>query len=71
MDAEFALNGDGGGGVFDEKTGEASLYFVQGAEKAYATFEITARNPGGHSSEPRVKNAIYDLADALQSIAGP
>jgi acetylornithine deacetylase/succinyl-diaminopimelate desuccinylase-like protein len=68
VDAEFALNSDGGGGVFDERTGEARLYFVQGAEKAYATFEITARNPGGHSSEPRVKNAIYDLADALKAL---
>jgi len=65
VDAEFALNGDGGGGVFNEETGEARLYFVQGAEKAYATYEITVRNPGGHSSEPRVKNAIYDLANAL------
>ena len=45
VDAEFALNGDGGGGVFDEEKGEASLYFVQGAEKTYATFEITARIP--------------------------
>jgi acetylornithine deacetylase/succinyl-diaminopimelate desuccinylase-like protein len=68
VDAEFALNGDGGGGVFDEEKGEASLYFVQGAEKTDATFEITARNPGGHSSEPRVKNAIYDLADALKAL---
>jgi acetylornithine deacetylase/succinyl-diaminopimelate desuccinylase-like protein len=68
VDAEFALNGDGGGGVFDEETGEARLYFVQGAEKAYATFEITARNPGGHSSEPRVKNAIYDLAEAMEGL---
>jgi len=68
VDAEFALNGDGGGGVFDEKTGEASLYFVQGAEKAYATFALTARNPGGHSAEPRVENAIYDLADALKAL---
>ena len=68
IDAEFALNGDGGGGVFDEKTGDASVYFIQGAEKVYATFGITARNPGGHSAEPRVKNAIYDLADALKAL---
>jgi acetylornithine deacetylase/succinyl-diaminopimelate desuccinylase-like protein len=68
VDAEFALNGDGGGGVFEESTGEGSLYYVQGAEKAYATFELTARNPGGHSSEPRVKNAVYDLTDALKAL---
>jgi acetylornithine deacetylase/succinyl-diaminopimelate desuccinylase-like protein len=68
VDAEFALNSDGGGGVFDEKTGDANVYFVQGAEKTYASFRITARNPGGHSAEPRVKNAIYDLADALKAL---
>jgi acetylornithine deacetylase/succinyl-diaminopimelate desuccinylase-like protein len=41
---------------------------VQGAEKTYATFRLTARNPGGHSSRPRADNAIYDLADALVRI---
>jgi acetylornithine deacetylase/succinyl-diaminopimelate desuccinylase-like protein len=68
VDAEFALNGDGGGGVFAEDTGRARFYYLQGAEKSYATFEITARNPGGHSSEPRVENAIYDLANALKGL---
>jgi acetylornithine deacetylase/succinyl-diaminopimelate desuccinylase-like protein len=38
---------------------------VQTAEKTYATFIFTARNPGGHSSAPRPDNAIYELADAL------
>ena len=70
IDAEFALNGDGGGGVLDNETGQASLYYLQGAEKSYATFEFTARNPGGHSSEPRAQNAIYQLADALKALQG-
>jgi acetylornithine deacetylase/succinyl-diaminopimelate desuccinylase-like protein len=70
IDAEYALNSDGGGGGLDEQTGRASLYYVQGAEKSYASFELTARNPGGHSSEPRSDNAIYDLADALKALQG-
>lgn len=67
-DPEFALNADGGVGVLDEVTGEAAVYYVQGAEKLYATYELTVRNPGGHSSEPRLDNAIYKLADALKTV---
>jgi carboxypeptidase PM20D1 len=63
-DAEFALNADAGGGTLDEE-GRPVVYFVQTAEKTYATFELTVRNPGGHSSTPRVDNAIYELAEAL------
>lgn len=68
IDAELALNGDGGGGVLDEDTGKARIYYLQGAEKTSASYSITAHNPGGHSSEPRVENAIYDLADALKAL---
>lgn len=68
IDAEFALNGDGGGGNLDEATGTPRIYYVQGAEKAYASFDLTTRNPGGHSSEPHADNAIYELADALKSV---
>jgi len=65
---EFALNADGGVGVLDEASGAAAVYYVQGAEKLYATYELTVRNPGGHSSEPRLDNAIYRLADALKAV---
>ena len=41
---------------------------AQVAEKIFATFVMTARNPGGHSSLPRPDNAIYDLAEALLKI---
>ena len=68
-EAEFALNSDAGGGDLDHH-GEAITYNVQAAEKTYATWEITARNPGGHSSRPRLDNAIYDLADAIKRIQG-
>jgi acetylornithine deacetylase/succinyl-diaminopimelate desuccinylase-like protein len=68
IDADYALNGDGGGGTFAEGSGAAQLFYLQGAEKSYATFEIVARNAGGHSSQPRADNAIYALADALKAL---
>ncbi len=68
VDAEFALNGDGGGGVLSEDTGKPLQFYVQGAEKSSATFSLTARNPGGHSSMPRADNAIYELAAALTAV---
>ena len=68
VDADFALNGDGGGGVLAEDTGKPLLFYVQGAEKSSAAFLLTTRNPGGHSSRPRADNAIYELADALKAV---
>lgn len=66
-EAEYALNSDAGGGDLDDK-GKPLVYGIQAAEKTYATWEITVRNPGGHSSRPRPDNAIYDLADAISKI---
>ena len=68
VDAEFALNGDGGGGVLSEGSAKPLIFYVQGAEKSSAQFLLTTRNPGGHSSEPRPDNAIYELADALKAV---
>jgi acetylornithine deacetylase/succinyl-diaminopimelate desuccinylase-like protein len=65
IDAEYALNSDSGGGNLDDETGKPTLFAVQTAEKTYADFIVTARNPGGHSSAPRADNAIYELAAAL------
>lgn len=67
IDAEFALNSDGGGGELDEH-GRGRSFSIQTAEKTYASFEITARNAGGHSSLPRTDNAIFDLADAIKKV---
>jgi acetylornithine deacetylase/succinyl-diaminopimelate desuccinylase-like protein len=66
-EAEFALNSDAGGGDLSD-TGKALVYLIQAAEKTYVTWELTARNPGGHSSRPRPDNAIYDLANAITKI---
>jgi len=65
--AEYALNSDAGGGDLNAD-GKAIAYLVQAAEKTYASFELTVRNPGGHSSRPRSDNAIYELADGLKNI---
>jgi len=65
VDAEFALNGDAGGGTLDDDSGKPLYFSLQTAEKTYADFSVTAHNPGGHSSQPRADNAIYDLAAAL------
>ena len=66
-DAEYVLNADAGAGVLDSNN-KATSYLVQAAEKTFATFELTIRNPGGHSSMPRADNAIFELADALKKI---
>ena len=68
-EAEFALNSDAGGGDLSAD-GRPLVYLIQAAEKTYVTWEITVRNPGGHSSRPKPDNAIYDLADAITRIQG-
>lgn len=70
IDAEFALNSDAGGGSLNGQTGAPEGYFLQTAEKTFASFTLTARNPGGHSSQPRPDNAIYDVVDALARVRG-
>jgi acetylornithine deacetylase/succinyl-diaminopimelate desuccinylase-like protein len=67
IDAEYALNGDAGGGsVFPD--GRVEGFGIQIAEKTYADFHLTAVNRGGHSSVPRPDNAIYALANALTAV---
>ena len=68
-DVELALNSDAGGGTFAHD-GRPTTYTLQTAEKTYADFTLTARNPGGHSSMPRADNAIFDLVDAITRIRG-
>jgi acetylornithine deacetylase/succinyl-diaminopimelate desuccinylase-like protein len=66
-EAEYAINTDAGGGIL-APDGKPIIYLVQGAEKTFATFELTATNPGGHSSRPRADNAIHDLAKAVTRV---
>ena len=63
VDAEFALNADGGGGASEK--GKPVANTVQASEKTYVDFRVEVTNRGGHSSVPRADNAIYELAEAL------
>ncbi len=66
IDAEFVLNPDSGG-VTTVK-GRPVAVEVEAAEKLYADYQLTALNPGGHSSLPVPDNAIYHIADALSRL---
>ena len=68
IDADFCINGDGAGAAISRK-GRPMYLGVQTAEKGYASFELAAANPGGHSSLPTKDNAIIELADALARLA--
>ena len=67
IDAEFAFNLDAGAGRISEDFKPLAT-FLQFAEKMYISFEVTARNAGGHSSKPTLDNAIADLARAITAI---
>ena len=67
VDAAFVINPDSGGVELDH--GRAVVADVEATEKVYSDFQITALNPGGHSSRPRPDNAIYELTTALNKLA--
>jgi acetylornithine deacetylase/succinyl-diaminopimelate desuccinylase-like protein len=66
IDADYVLNPDAGGVMTDK--GKPIDVEVEATEKLYADFQLTATNPGGHSSLPRPDNAIYEIADALSRL---
>ena len=66
VDAEFALNADSGG--LTTAHGKPVNVDLEATEKQYADFQLTALNPGGHSSLPTPDNAIYHVADALSRL---
>lgn len=63
MQADFVINPDAGG--LELRGGKPAELDVEATEKLYADFQVTATNPGGHSSQPRPDNAIYELMHAL------
>jgi acetylornithine deacetylase/succinyl-diaminopimelate desuccinylase-like protein len=67
VDAEIALNTDGGGGAY--QNGKPAMFSVQAAEKMYQSYTLEVRNPGGHSSLPVPDNAITRLSRALVALA--
>ncbi|HEX2690407.1 MAG TPA: M20/M25/M40 family metallo-hydrolase, partial [Kofleriaceae bacterium] len=66
IDAEFAINE--GGGV-SARDGKPFANGIQTAEKLFQSFWLEIRNSGGHSSQPRKDNAIYQLSEALGRLA--
>ena len=67
IDAGLVLNPDSGAAAF--RDGRRAFYGVQTSEKTYVTFAAETTNKGGHSSEPRPDNAIYELTAALDRLA--
>ena len=67
IDADYTINLDAGGGEL--RGGKITALDVQAAEKVYASFSLTVKNAGGHSSLPTKDNAIYRLAAGLQRLA--
>ena len=66
VDAAFVLNADSGG--VTTLNGKPVNVDVEACEKLYADFQLTAANPGGHSSLPTPDNAIYHITDALSRL---
>jgi acetylornithine deacetylase/succinyl-diaminopimelate desuccinylase-like protein len=66
VDAQFVLNHDGSS-VMSEH-GKPQYYELDATEKVYADYQLTATNPGGHSSLPLPDNAIYELAAGLSRL---
>ena len=70
IDAEYAFNEGGGGRVRGPNITDTVKisHDVQASEKKFLNFRFEVTNPGGHSSVPRVDNAITQLATALTKI---
>lgn len=65
INAGLAFNEGGGGAT---KDGRRIANNVQASEKVFQSFAFEAKNPGGHSSLPVKKNAIYDLSRVLTAV---
>jgi len=68
IDAEFALNTDGGMVIADAMGKNPTAFIVQTSEKVYVTYAVEATDPGGHSSRPRSDSAIYRIARVLTAL---
>jgi acetylornithine deacetylase/succinyl-diaminopimelate desuccinylase-like protein len=63
VDAGLVINPDGSSGEI--VNGQRRTFGVETSQKTYMTFVLETTNAGGHSSEPRPDNAIYQLAAGL------
>lgn len=67
IDAELAINLDGGGGSY--RDGKRQMFEMGTSEKTYVTYTAETTSPGGHGSLPGPDNAIYRLAAGLLKVA--
>jgi acetylornithine deacetylase/succinyl-diaminopimelate desuccinylase-like protein len=67
VDAGLVMNPDGGSGEI--KDGKRLDFAIETVQKTYMTFKMETANKGGHSSEPRPDNAIYQLANGLVKLS--
>src|SRR6266511_3138189 len=68
IDAVYCINGDSGDPLL--RHGKRFARNVEASEKVYMSLGLEVRNPGGHSSLPTTRNAIYELSAALTRIGG-
>ena len=66
VDAGLVMNPDGGSGEI--QNGKRLDFSIETVQKTYMTFKMETTNRGGHSSEPRPDNAIYELAAGLTKL---
>ena len=63
VDAGLVINPDGASGEI--VNGKKVDFGIETSQKTYVTYKMEVTNKGGHSSEPRPDNAIYELANGL------
>jgi acetylornithine deacetylase/succinyl-diaminopimelate desuccinylase-like protein len=63
IDAQFVINPDAGGGALEH--GQRLGLAIQTSEKVFVTYQLEARDKGGHSSMPTPSNPIYAMSRAL------
>jgi len=66
-DVGLVMNPDGGSGEI--KNGKRLDFAIETVQKTYMTFKMETTNRGGHSSEPRPDNAIYQLSNGLVNLS--
>jgi acetylornithine deacetylase/succinyl-diaminopimelate desuccinylase-like protein len=66
-DVGLVMNPDGGSGEI--KNGKRLDFAIETVQKTYMTFTMETTNRGGHSSEPRPDNAIYQLSNGLVNLS--
>ncbi len=66
-DVGLVMNPDGGSGEI--LNGKRLDFSIETVQKTYMTFTMETSNKGGHSSEPRPDNAIYELAGGLTKLS--